>query len=222
MAEAGAEQVAQVARLLARLGFVHAFGHVSARIQDAILITPTTPALAVVDAPDILQVGLDGNLIHGAAPAVPLETPLHLAFYRFRPGVGGIVRVHAPSIAAWACRADPPPLLHGFGGMAEPVGLWPGNDLISDAQTAGEVAVRCGGCVTMLLRGNGGLALGDSLPEATIRVWCLEDRCSIALALGESGVPFTVEELERRRRWYPNEAARLWQWLNAQYGDSTR
>jgi HCOMODA/2-hydroxy-3-carboxy-muconic semialdehyde decarboxylase len=133
MTEPGAEQVAQVARLLARLGFLHAFGHVSARIRDAIVITPTTRALAVVAGSDVLKVGLEGDLIHGDALAVPLETPLHLVFYRSRPEVEAIVRVHAPSIAAWACRADPPPLLHGFGGMAEPVGLWPGSDLIGDA-----------------------------------------------------------------------------------------
>ena len=227
-----------MARLLTRLGFVHAFGHVSTRAGDAIFITPTMPALSAVNGADILTMALEGELPEGGrhpeghrrggspcpppgprGTRVPLETPLHLALYRSRPDISAIVRVHAPSTAAWACRPDPPPLLHGFGGMAEPVGLWPGNDLISNARLAEDVARKVGSCSTALLRGNGGLAVGDSLPEAVVRAWCLEDRCSIALALGDTGAPFTDQDLQHRRPWYANEAARLWRWLESVYGD---
>jgi HCOMODA/2-hydroxy-3-carboxy-muconic semialdehyde decarboxylase len=218
-----AEEVARVARLLARLGFVHAFGHVSTRAGEAMFITPTMPELGAVNGADILTMALEGELPEGGrhpeATRVPLEAPLHLALYRSRPDISAIVRVHAPSTAAWACRPDPPPLLHGFGGMAEPVGLWPGNDLISNAELAEDVARKVGSCSTALLRGNGGLAVGDSLPEAVVRAWCLEDRCSIALTLGDTGAPFTDQDLQHRRLWYANEAARLWRWLESVYGD---
>jgi HCOMODA/2-hydroxy-3-carboxy-muconic semialdehyde decarboxylase len=210
-----AAEVAEVAGVLARLGFVGAFGHVSARDggDAAILLTPTSPPLGALAPGDVLLLDAGGGVVAGAAASRPLEAPLHLAVYARRPDVAAICRVHPPAAAAWACSGERPPLLHGFGGMVEPVAVWDDPDLVTSWPAAAEVAAALGEAPALLLRGNGALTVGATLDEALARAWCLEDRCRIALALGERARPLGHDELTRRRRWYGAEAARLARFL---------
>ena len=87
-----AADVALVARVLARLGLVHAFGHVSARVpaprSARVLLTPTFPPLGEVEAADVLELDEGGRVVGGVAEHRPLEAALHLAVYAARPGVG--------------------------------------------------------------------------------------------------------------------------------------
>jgi HCOMODA/2-hydroxy-3-carboxy-muconic semialdehyde decarboxylase len=120
-----AAEVALVARALARLGFVHAFGHVSARAGGRkVLLTPTAPPLDEVAGGEVLELDRAGRVVRGVAGNRPLEAALHLAVYEAQPEVGAICRVQAPAIAAHATLGAVPPLLHGFGGMVEPVAWW--------------------------------------------------------------------------------------------------
>jgi len=220
----GRVEVAAVARMLARLGFVHAFGHVSRRVADGMLLTPTRPSLADVSAGDVLEIDASG-VVAGDVTRCPLEAPLHSAIYRHRPDVGGICRIHSPMLVSWSGAGGPPPLLHGLGGIAEPVGYWPDPDLITSTERAESVARALAGGATLVLRGNGGLAVGAELSEAITRAWCLEDRCAVALVAvprshpTQASQPFTDEELSRRSSWFPNETSRLWAWLLERYGD---
>ncbi len=212
-------RVAVVARILARAGLVHAFGHVSARTQDGLVITPVFPPLGALAETDVRVLAADGSPLDGERRGVPLEAPMHAAIYAARPDVSGICRIHGSAAAAWAARPEPPPLLHGFGGVVEPVAMWPDPDLIADTTGATGVATALGVGPAILLRGNGGLAVGRDLAEATARAWCLEDRCEVADRAGGTGVPFSHDELARRNRWYDAETARLWAWLLATYAD---
>jgi ribulose-5-phosphate 4-epimerase/fuculose-1-phosphate aldolase len=210
-----AAEVAAAARVLAGLGFVHAFGHVSARGPDAagVLLTPTSPPLGALGADDLLALDTDGRPPRGQAARTPIEAPLHLAVYAGRSDAGAICRIHAAATAAWASMGAAPPLLHGFGGMVEPVAVWDDPDLIATEAAARRVAAALGDAPALLLRGNGGLTVGATLDEALARAWCLEDRCRLALAVGDRARPLTRAELERRRRWYGAETARLAAWL---------
>jgi HCOMODA/2-hydroxy-3-carboxy-muconic semialdehyde decarboxylase len=208
-----AAEVALVARILARLGFVHAFGHVSARAPGGVLLTPTFPPLGELVAADLLELDEQGRVLGGAAGDRPLEAALHLAIYAARPEVGAICRVHAPAVAAHAALGAAPPLLHGFGGMVEPVAVWDDPDLVAEGPVAGRVAGVLGDAPAMLLAGNGGLTVGAGLDQALARAWCLEDRCRVALAAGDRARPLTAEALDRRSRWYDAETARLARWL---------
>jgi HCOMODA/2-hydroxy-3-carboxy-muconic semialdehyde decarboxylase len=249
---APAADVALVARVLSRLGLVHAFGHVSARVADLrgnpggvvdsggnpltgsgtlphrgtrhpagvvqhgtgrVLLTPTFPPLGELAGGDVLELAGDGRVLGGAAEHRPLEAALHLAIYTARPDVGAVCRVHGAAVAAMAGVGAAPPLLHGFGGMVEPVVVWDDPDLIADGQAAGRVAAALGAAPALLLRGNGGLTVGADLDQALARAWCLEDRCRVALAAGDRARPLTPGELDRRRRWYGAEEARLARWL---------
>jgi HCOMODA/2-hydroxy-3-carboxy-muconic semialdehyde decarboxylase len=214
-----AADVAAVARILASLGFVHAFGHVSARPPASgggagrVLLTPTFPPLGDLEAADVLELDETGRPSRGAARNRPLEAPLHLAVYAAQPEVGAICRLQAPAVAAWATTGVAPPLLHGFGGMVEPVRFWDDPDLVADMPAADRVAATLGSAPAMLLAGNGGLTVGADLDQALARAWCLEDRCQVALAAGDRARPLDPEALGRRRRWYALEAARLARWL---------
>jgi HCOMODA/2-hydroxy-3-carboxy-muconic semialdehyde decarboxylase len=210
-----ATEVAAAARVLAGLGFVHAFGHVSARGPDGegVLLTPTSPPLGALTAGDLLELEAGGRLLRDQAARMPIEVPMHLAVYAGRADVGAVCRIHAPATAAWASIGAAPPLLHGFGGMVEPVAVWDDPDLIATKAAARRVAAVLGNAPALLLRGNGGLTVGATLDEALARAWCLEDRCRIALAAGDRARPLTRAELERRRRWYGAESARLAAWL---------
>jgi HCOMODA/2-hydroxy-3-carboxy-muconic semialdehyde decarboxylase len=213
-----AADVALVARALARLGFVHAFGHVSARAGGRVLLTPTAPPLGEVAAGEVLELSPDGRVLRGVAGNRPLEAALHLALYGAQPEVGAICRVQAPAVTAYATLGAAPPLLHGFGGMVEPVARWDDPDLVTDGPVARRVAAALGGAPAMLLAGNGGLTVGADLDQALARAWCLEDRCRVALAAGDRSRPLPAEALERRRRWYDAETARLARWLRAAGG----
>jgi len=208
-------EVAAAARVLARLGFVGAFGHVSARGPEGVgvLLTPTSPPLGALGAGDLLALDADGRPPEGQAGRTPIEAPMHLAVYAGRRDVGAICRIHAPATAAWASTGATPPLLHGFGGMVEPVAVWDDPDLIATRAAASRVAAALGDAPALLLRGNGGLTVGATLDEALARAWCLEDRCRLALAVGDRARPLTRAELERRSRWYGAETARLAAWL---------
>lgn len=213
--------VAMAARILARAGLVHAFGHVSARSGAEVMLTPTRPPLPTLQAADVIRLRLRGTVSHGDPSRLPLEAPMHLAIYRGRPDVNAIARVHGSALAAWAARGVPPPMLHGFGAIVEPVAAWTDPDLIADEIAAGAVAAALGATAAIVLRGNGGLAVGTTLAEAAARAWCLEDRCAVAERAGDHGVPLSQDEFERRRRWFGPETSRLWAWLQATYGDST-
>lgn len=212
-------RVVVVARILARAGLVHAFGHVSARTPDGLAITPVFPPLGSLAESDVRNLAADGSPLDDERRGVPLEAPMHAAVYATRPDVAAICRIHGHAVAAWAARAEPPPLLHGFGGIVEPVAMWPDPDLIADGAAADRVAAALGAGPAILLRGNGGLAVGQDLSEAAARAWCLEDRCEVAQRADGAGIPFSPDELARRNRWYEAETARLWAWLLATYGD---
>jgi ribulose-5-phosphate 4-epimerase/fuculose-1-phosphate aldolase len=212
-----AADVALVARVLAGHGLVHAFGHVSARVPGGgswrVLLTPTFPPLGEVAGADVLELDQGGRALRGAAAVVPLEAPLHLGIYAARADVGAVCRLHGPALAACAATGAPPPLLHGFGGMVEPVAWWDDPDLVAGEPGAAGAAGALGDAPAMLLAGNGGLTVGADLDQALARAWCLEDRCRVALAASDRGRPLDPGALARRRRWYDAETARLARWL---------
>jgi ribulose-5-phosphate 4-epimerase/fuculose-1-phosphate aldolase len=205
------QETACAARAFASLGFVHAFGHVSARCGSTFLITPTWPPLATQHDADILEADFDGKVLHGDSNARPIEVFLHIGIYRARPDVAAICRTHAPAASLWP--ATVAPILHGFGGIAANVATFDQVDLIHNPSLGAAAAAALGNSDALILRGNGVLAVGASVSEAAARMWSLEERCAVALRQGPAAKPFSAEELQARRRWYPAEQNRIWTWL---------
>jgi HCOMODA/2-hydroxy-3-carboxy-muconic semialdehyde decarboxylase len=204
------EEVACAARAFAALGFVHAFGHVSARLTSTLLITPTRPPLATQRAADILETDFEGRVVSGSADARPIEVFLHIGIYQARADVAAICRTHAPTASLWR-GGSVPPIQQGFGGIAASIATYDDVDLIHNASLGAAAATALGAAHTLVLRGNGVLAVGPSVGEAAARMWGLEERCAVGLR--ERGAAFSADELRARQRWYPAEERRIWAWL---------
>ena len=212
-ADDGRENIATAARAFSRLNYVHAFGHVSMRLEHSLLITPTRPSLAVQLASDIMEVDLDGAVVSGDAEARPIEVFLHLGIYAARADVVAICRTHAPAASTWPANGDPPPVQHGFGGICGTVATDERCDLIHNPERGACAARRLGSADALILRGNGVLTVGRTLGEAAARMWSLEERFAQARRQGSSQAPFSADDLTARSRWYPAEAERIWNWL---------
>lgn len=79
-------------------------GNLSARLDDGFLVTPTNACLGFLE-PDRLS-KLDGQGAHISGDPPTKEVPLHLAFYRARPGAGAVVHLHSTYATALSCLAD--------------------------------------------------------------------------------------------------------------------
>jgi ribulose-5-phosphate 4-epimerase/fuculose-1-phosphate aldolase len=207
------EAVAVAARILSRAGLVQAFGHVSARDgDDGFLLTSTAP----------LQLQTFGTIhrLDVAAAAggegIPLEAPLHAAIYAARPDVGAICRTHSRAAVAWGVRGLVPPLLHGLGGLAGAVAAsTDAIDLVTTAAQGADTASALGSADCLLVRGNGNIATGSTLEQATVRAWFLEERAQVALDAGPDAAALT--DLDTRSRHFAAEEARAWRWLQETY-----
>ncbi len=205
-------EVAATARMLAAAGLVEAFGHVSARLSgEGFLITPTLPLLDAVADTVITVDGADA-VVDDPAGAAPLETPLHAAIYRARPDVAAICRGHGPAMVAWGVTVEDLPLQHGLGAIAGVrIPVHPDVDLIASAESGQRAAATLGPHHGVLLRANGGLAVGTDLVEAATRLWFLEERARVALATAPSAGAdidwgnrhtHTAVELRRAKAWF--------------------
>jgi len=222
-AESGtATAVASVARLIARAGLVEAFGHVSAREGEEMVITSTAP-LAVSAASSTHRLPIAAGGSPGSNDeTVPLEWPLHAAIYRAREDVGAICRIHPRAAVALGTRGLSPRLIHGLGGLAGEIVLADSVQLVTAEPAADLLAAALGGANCALIRGNGALATGSGLEQAAVRAWFLEERCRIALQAGPEAIELSGSEAAQRRVWHEAEAARAWRWLEVEFAEPGR
>ena len=221
-------EVAEAAHVLARLGLVTAFGHVSARVGGAMLITPAAD-LAGVSADGLIEVPLEaGALPAGALPAgAPAEAWAHLAVYRQRPDADAVARAQPPSAFAAAAVAAGAGAgagairpLHGQGAwLGERVPVHDDARLLRSPALADAAAAGLPDGEALLLRGNGALTLGATPGLAVARMWLLSVACQAFLdarcAGGEAVTPLRPAEVESWRAVAPELLPRLWQQLRA-------
>jgi ribulose-5-phosphate 4-epimerase/fuculose-1-phosphate aldolase len=214
------QEVISVCRVLDGLGLVEGFGHVSVRLPDGnILITPAR-APGIVRADELLTFNPVGGLVAGREGTGPLERWMHFAIYRARPDVQAVARTHSRMAAVLGVANTPVHTAHGFGGMlAAVVPVHPGNDLITDDAMGQSVAASLDDNAAVLLRGNGALVTGATLPQACVRAIFLEEAAWMQVtAAGVGGaVPFTKEELDARSRWHDVEMERAWEYYSAKF-----
>jgi HCOMODA/2-hydroxy-3-carboxy-muconic semialdehyde decarboxylase len=215
------EEVAEAAGVLAGLGLVTAFGHVSARAGTAMVITPAAD-LAGVTADQVIEVPLatEGPLPRGA----PAEAWAHLALYRARPDAAAIARAQPASAFAVAAAVSLMVPLHGQAAwLGESVPVHDDAALLRSADQA-ERAARClPAGEALLLRGNGALTLGAAPGLAVARMWLLAAACDVYLkALAASGVnpvtPLSADEIASWRAVSGELLPRLWQHLRLRAG----
>ena len=100
----------RAAKLLYARGLVNAYeGNVSVRIGETLLITPSGVCKEELETDDLVEVDIaSGRTLRvkdGRRPSSELK--LHLAIYRCRADVGGVVHAHPPFATAFALRDQP-------------------------------------------------------------------------------------------------------------------
>ena len=202
----------EAAHVLARLGLVTAYGHVSARAGASMLITPAAD-LAGVTEPALLEVPLEASWL---PPAAPAEAWAHLALYRARPDAGSIARAHPASAFAAAATATSLPPLHGQAAwLGESIPVHDSAHLLRSPALAERAARTLPTGEALLLRGNGALTLGATPGVAVARMWLLAAACDAFLATQAAGrvTPLTGEETASWQAVRDELLPRLWQHL---------
>lgn len=94
---------------------IHTSGNVSRRVPEGAIITPSSIPYADIRPEECSLLDLDGNVLEGEkVPSV--EHKVHLACYRSREDVGGVIHCHPTYASAFAAaRATLPAFLDEFG-----------------------------------------------------------------------------------------------------------
>ena len=167
------ENVVEAAHALAALGLVTAFGHVSARLADRILITPATD-LADVDEPGLIEMSHDATAL---PPGAPAEGWIHLALYRARPDVAAIARAQPPAAFAVAEELRP---VHGQAcWLGRTVPVHDDARLLRSPELADAAAKCLPDGEALILRGNGAVTVGADPGIAVTRMWLLQMNCRL-------------------------------------------
>ena len=188
-------------RILSQQKLVEGFGHVSARIPgtDQFMITPRI-SLALVQENELMTMNLKGEVVKGDH-AAPFEAWLHTAIMRANPRVNAITRIHAriANIFSVTDRKLEPVHNHGsFFAGGVPVFSTP--DLISTADLGGQVAQLIGEKPAVLLRGNGQVTVGRTIPEAVMMAIYLEEAAEILFGALQIGTPIPLTQNESAQR----------------------
>jgi L-ribulose-5-phosphate 4-epimerase len=196
------KDVISAARVLSYQRLVEGFGHVSARIPDSDLffITPRI-SLAMVTERELLTMNLAGEVVEGQYPP-PFEACLHTAIMKAKPQINAITRIHARVANMFSVTDRKLEPVHNHGSFfAGGVPVFRTPDLISSRTLGEEVAHAIGDKPALLLRGNGQVTVGRTIPEAIMMAIYLEEAAEIlfgALQIG-TPIPLTADESATRR-----------------------
>jgi len=196
------KNLVSASHILSHLKLVEGFGHVSARIPDSdrFLITPRI-SLALVREEQLLTLNLKGKVVEGNQPA-PFETWLHTAIMKTKPRVQAITRIHARVANIFSVtdrRLEP---VHNHGSFfAGGVPVFTPPDLISTEKLGNDVSATLGDRPAVLLRGNGQVTVGRTIPEAVMMAIYLEEAAEVlygALQIG-TPIPLSIDESKQRQ-----------------------
>lgn len=201
------EDIVAGSRILADLGVVDAFGHVSAR-------HPTNPnhflmsrslAPALVTSADIMEFDLDGKAVDAAGRPVFLERFIHGEIYKTRPDVMAVVHTHSPGVIPFTVSKVPlRPLFHNAAFLGAGAPVWEirkefgeTDMLVRDSVRGKSLAAALGDKSVVLMRGHGDVTVGPSVKVAVFRAYYTDVAARLqtqAVALGGEVSYLTPEE----------------------------
>ncbi|KUK36437.1 MAG: L-fuculose phosphate aldolase FucA, partial [Thermacetogenium phaeum] len=192
-----AAEIVAVGRQLVSKGLVSGtWGNISARLPetDTFLITPSGVPYENLGPQDLVLLDLEGKVKEGALrPST--ETPLHIAIYKKRPDVLGIVHTHSPYASVLAVnRRELPPVLEELaqllGGTVRVAPYAPpgSRELAEGAVAALE------GRSAVILANHGMVGVGRSLKEALLICQVVEKGAQVFLLAQLSGKPHVLSE----------------------------
>ena len=214
------KDVISAARILSHQKLVEGFGHVSARIPNSelFLMTPRI-SLAMVAESELLTMNLAGEVVEGKHQA-PFEAWLHTAIMKAKPQVNAITRIHARVANMFSVTDRKLEPVHNHGSFfAGGVPVFHTPDLISSRELGEQVARAIGDRPALLLRGNGQVTVGRTIPEAIMMAIYLEEAAAIlfgALQIG-TPIPLTAGEAAVRRTEAlpPVDMERAWNYFKS-------
>jgi ribulose-5-phosphate 4-epimerase/fuculose-1-phosphate aldolase len=211
-----ASEVVAAARVLFAAGLVDAFGHVSARAGEAIVMTPARPLGELGDTDGLVTVDPgDGELGGG----VPREAWIHLAVYAARPDVQAICRAQPASVTAAGVSGTPIRALHGQGAfLGEEVPVFDDARLVRDRERGLRLAEAMGDAPALVMRGNGAITVGSEPGIAAARMYVLEASARLnlqATATGREPRPLSPAELAAWSGVADELLGRLWAHLRS-------
>lgn len=173
-------------------------GNLSTRLPDGgFLVTPTNSSFGSLDPSTLSKLDAQGQWVSGEKPSK--ESLMHLAFYRQRADIGGIVHLHSTSLTALSCLPDLdpqdclPPVTPYFvmrtGKLPLIPYLPPGHPGLAE-----EVAKLAPDHNAMLLANHGPVIGGSTLREATFNAEELEDTARIWFMLKPHGMNTLSDE----------------------------
>jgi HCOMODA/2-hydroxy-3-carboxy-muconic semialdehyde decarboxylase len=210
--------VRRAARALGRHGLVHAYGHCSQRLDEKyFLVCAPMPMGTIPSGENGTVVAIDEPL----PPDVLGEVRIHREIYRRRPDVGGIVRSMPPRAMSLSALGRTPRMLHGMGTYFSPsIPLWNDPQLIRSDESAAQMAELFGTGRAVVMRGNGTVVAADSVQDAVVLTWYLEDAARIeldCLAASDAVVVLTETEAKARATRSGRIFERMWDYLT--HGD---
>lgn len=173
-------------------------GNLSCRLPDGgFLVTPTNSSFGSLDVDTLSKLDEAGEWISGDKPSK--ESIMHLAFYRQRPDIGGVVHLHSPSLTALSCLSelDPqdclPPITPYYvmriGKLPLIPYYRPGHSGLAD-----EVAALAPTHNAMLLANHGPVIGGKDLRDAVFNAEELEDTARLWFTLRPYNISTLNEE----------------------------
>ena len=212
--------VISASRILSQHKLVEGFGHVSARIADSdrFIITPRI-SLALVQESELLIMNVAGEVV-GGKHAAPIEASLHAAIMKAKPRVNAVTRIHARVANIFSVTERKLEPVHSHGSFfAGGVPVYAKPDLILTAKLGAEVAQVLDDKPAVLLRGNGQVTIGKTIPEAVMMAIYLEEAAQIlfgALQIG-TPIPLTLDESKQRQAeaLTPADMERAWNFFKS-------
>ncbi len=184
-------------RILAGLGIVDGFGHVSARHPDHpdrfLISRSLAPELVTRD--DIMELNLDGKPVASDSRKPYLERFIHGEIYRKRPDVHSVVHSHAPSVVPFSSSSVRlRPICHMGSFLRNGVSVFEirerfeATDMLVTNQAQGEALAEVLAADTVvLMRGHGFCSVGQSIPVAVFRAVYTQNNAELqsrTIALG--------------------------------------
>ncbi|HEY3324309.1 MAG TPA: class II aldolase/adducin family protein [Planctomycetota bacterium] len=163
-------------------------GNVSARVSATrVLITPSYVSKGEVTAASLLLCDMDGKVVKGCGKA-SAEVQVHLAAYKAREDVRGVVHAHPPIATAFTFAGqesifrDPivPEIIGQIGPIPTAPYLTPGSQALADA-----VFPLVKECEIVLMAQHGAVTTGKDPWAAYLRMEKLEQLAGILRSAGE-------------------------------------
>lgn len=183
--------------ILAHLGVVDVFGHISVRHperQDRFLLS-CSRAPANIRPDDILEFTLDSEQVTDSELVPYAERFIHGEIYRERPEVVAVCHNHAYNVLPFGISKTPmKPVIHMASVIGKEVNVWDIKDyfgdtdlLVTDVAKGASLAKSLGVATAILMRGHGSTVVGRSLPQTVFTAVFLKINAEVILASQQLG-----------------------------------